>query len=441
MLRHDVFISHASEDKQGFVRQLAESLRGAHLDVWYDEFTLELGDSLRREIDRGLATSQYGIVVLSPAFFSKRWTNYELDGLVQLHAGSTPSRLLPIWHEVDAAEVTKYSPPLANLYAVNTGEGLDAVVAAILRRLRPAGSTLLHARDELVELGYTPPVVTDDWWLDVVEASASNDVEGTFQESMGWGRWGFPLPERTNEPRGRGHRLAWAAAQMMWQKAAEEQRISQVTPPEEVHEFIQAWPGLETVSHQYPSYLVSYAPQLSIRGFEGPFADDLEHMCRHFENPPEGARQGMPDYLLLRDPRRYSADPALLACSFVQGDIMGPQVTVYDVIDYVAWILSAASEWMPAAQRAALLDGLKQWKVWPGWHKRDVRASEGLYEALAEKPKDKNYLRADAVQIVARRLAESATILGLPETGDELVQRFLTENFIAVWRRKDRQKR
>jgi hypothetical protein len=67
----------------------AHALREAHLDVWYDEFTLELGDSLRREIDRGLATSQFGIVVLSPAFFAKRWTNYELDGLVQLHGGGS----------------------------------------------------------------------------------------------------------------------------------------------------------------------------------------------------------------------------------------------------------------------------------------------------------------------------------------------------------------
>ena len=63
---YDVFICHASEDKDDFVRPLAEALRSHRLEVWYDEFALDVGDSLREAIDRGLATSRYGIVVLSP---------------------------------------------------------------------------------------------------------------------------------------------------------------------------------------------------------------------------------------------------------------------------------------------------------------------------------------------------------------------------------------
>jgi hypothetical protein len=64
---NDVFISHAWEDK-GFVRPLAEILRSLGLKVWYDEFTLQIGDSLSRSIDAGLAESRYGLVVISPAF-------------------------------------------------------------------------------------------------------------------------------------------------------------------------------------------------------------------------------------------------------------------------------------------------------------------------------------------------------------------------------------
>jgi hypothetical protein len=67
----DVFISHASEDKEDFVRLLAERLRTHGLRVWYDDFTLTVGDSLRRSIDRGLARSRYGIVVISPNFLRK----------------------------------------------------------------------------------------------------------------------------------------------------------------------------------------------------------------------------------------------------------------------------------------------------------------------------------------------------------------------------------
>jgi len=69
----DVFICHASEDKDSFVRPLAMGLQEAQLKVWYDEFTLNAGDSLRRSIDKGLAGSRWGLVVLSPYFFAKEW--------------------------------------------------------------------------------------------------------------------------------------------------------------------------------------------------------------------------------------------------------------------------------------------------------------------------------------------------------------------------------
>ena len=70
---YDVFISHASEDKDAIVRSLATALMGYGLTVWYDEFTLRIGDSLRQKIDRGVATSRVGLVVLSPDFIAKGW--------------------------------------------------------------------------------------------------------------------------------------------------------------------------------------------------------------------------------------------------------------------------------------------------------------------------------------------------------------------------------
>lgn len=80
---YDVFISHASEDKDSLVRPLAQRLKQERLEVWYDEFSLRPGDSLRRSIDRGLSKSRHGIVVLSQSFFQKNWPQWELDGLVQ----------------------------------------------------------------------------------------------------------------------------------------------------------------------------------------------------------------------------------------------------------------------------------------------------------------------------------------------------------------------
>src|ERR1044072_7247672 len=86
----DLFICHASEDKDDFVRPLAQALQDEHVEVWFDEFTLTLGDSIRRAIDKGLSQSRFGAVVLSPAFFSKNWPQCELNGLIEreLSAGA-----------------------------------------------------------------------------------------------------------------------------------------------------------------------------------------------------------------------------------------------------------------------------------------------------------------------------------------------------------------
>lgn len=125
----DVFISHASEDKDDVVRSLARALQAGGLSVWYDEFELRIGDSLRRKIDKGLASSRFGVVVLSKSFFGKGWTEYELDGLVT-RAVSGDQILLPVWHNVTKAEVVGYSPSLADKLARSTATHTVEEIAA-----------------------------------------------------------------------------------------------------------------------------------------------------------------------------------------------------------------------------------------------------------------------------------------------------------------------
>lgn len=116
-VEHDAFICHASEDKDSFVRPLANELTDRGLDVWYDEFQLEVGDSIRESIDRGLSNSRYGIVVMSEHFFEKNWTQYELNGLTakEMESGKV---VLPVWYNIGKDEVMEYSPPLADKMAV-----------------------------------------------------------------------------------------------------------------------------------------------------------------------------------------------------------------------------------------------------------------------------------------------------------------------------------
>jgi len=116
---YDLFISHASEDKEEFVRPLAETLEQLGVKVWYDEFTLKVGDSLRRSIDHGLVNSKFGTVILSYSFFSKNWPQYELDAMVAKEMEGH-KMILPIWHKVTKTEVLNFSPSLADKVALNT---------------------------------------------------------------------------------------------------------------------------------------------------------------------------------------------------------------------------------------------------------------------------------------------------------------------------------
>ena len=132
----DVFISHATEDKDDIVRPLALALQARDLAVWYDEFELRIGDSLRRKIDAGIARSRFGLVVLSHAFFAKSWPEYELDGLVTMSV-SGQQVLLPLWHNISKDEVIGHSPSLADKVAIRTADySVDEIadeIAAVIQ--------------------------------------------------------------------------------------------------------------------------------------------------------------------------------------------------------------------------------------------------------------------------------------------------------------------
>ena len=134
-LEWDVFVSHASEDKGAFVDELVRGLEAALLKVWYDASQLAMGDSLRRSIDKGLARSRYGVVVLSPRFFEKEWPRRELDGLAAREVDDRKV-ILPVWHQIGLPEVRRYSPLLADRIGVASSLGVAAVVGEILKVVR-----------------------------------------------------------------------------------------------------------------------------------------------------------------------------------------------------------------------------------------------------------------------------------------------------------------
>ncbi len=127
-----LFISHASEDKEDFVEPLALALRDAGFEVWYDKFVLTMGDSLLRKISEGLHQADFGVVVLSKHFFTKKWPQAELDGLFSLETVERKV-VLPIWKDVTEADVKAFSPILASKLAAMASHGVPAVVDEIKR--------------------------------------------------------------------------------------------------------------------------------------------------------------------------------------------------------------------------------------------------------------------------------------------------------------------
>lgn len=130
----DVFICHASEDKEAFVEELADKLKDRGVRVWYDDFSLRLGDRLKDKIEEGLAKSRFGITVLSKNFFKKKWPRDELDILTQRDSFNRKV-ILPIWLDVNYEDVFKESPLLAGHIAARLEEGIDKIVDKILKEI------------------------------------------------------------------------------------------------------------------------------------------------------------------------------------------------------------------------------------------------------------------------------------------------------------------
>jgi hypothetical protein len=452
---YDVFICHASEDKDIFVRPLAEALRAENITVWYDEFTLKLGDSIRRSLDKGLKQSRFGAVVFSKPFFNKNWPQYELDGLAEREIKGRDKVVLPIWHDVNHDDVMQYSPSLAGRKAVSTDQGLQAVVDAVLDVVHPQQSPLIVARDTLIEWGLTPPVITDEYWLEVTEAS--NRLPGfgaAIPEESSWYRWSFPLPDRGNDAKEWGEKLAWTAMQMYWVDAADRIPISPCTPPNVVLEFIHGHAGLLETCQTFPRLTAEYAPQLTIPGMgdelESIFDEQYkESLAKHEEmrraNSPQGSAlttdRACPlcdDEWVLRHPTFGNYKSVHVAQEYFNGEMFGPQVSPYHAFDHAIWLLSEVSNWLPPRIHDYLLEGLVNWISW-AWGELASSSDRGgewatngallghICKCLENRTKFSWTKKAkDDAQ---HRVGLAVSTLSLPESPKELFDRFVSHEF------------
>jgi len=134
MEKADFFISHASEDNETFVKSLADSLILNGAFVFYDEYSLKLGDSLTESINNGIRNANHGIIVLSKYFFEKKWTNAELQALFNKSLREK-FKLLLIYHEVNHSEVSKQYPLLADIKAIDSSVGIEKITEELFKAI------------------------------------------------------------------------------------------------------------------------------------------------------------------------------------------------------------------------------------------------------------------------------------------------------------------
>lgn len=129
----DIFLCHAWDDRQGAAKELHDQLESRGVSVWFSEKDVALGTSLLREIDKGLAKSRVGIVLVTPSLLSR----VRGEGIAEKELSALLARdlLVPIVHDTTYEALRDVSPLLGSRSGLSTTEGSLAAVAAKLAEL------------------------------------------------------------------------------------------------------------------------------------------------------------------------------------------------------------------------------------------------------------------------------------------------------------------
>jgi hypothetical protein len=135
------FISHDTRDKEILVRELVHEMSCLMCPVWYDEYSLQVGDSLRASIERGLKETRKCVVVLSPSFFSNDgWGKAEFDSIFTREIREKDNVMLPVWHNVGVKEVYDFCPRLADKVGLNSNLGPKELARRLVAAVKAPSS-------------------------------------------------------------------------------------------------------------------------------------------------------------------------------------------------------------------------------------------------------------------------------------------------------------
>lgn len=358
-----LFISHASEDKRPFVHDLAEALRANNIDVWYDEYEIMPGMSIRESVDLGLSSCDVGLIVLSPNYFKKKWTIWELNGFMQkMLSGS--AKLIPICHNITHEELLRISPSLSDILALRSEEGIMVISQKVHDVLYPNKPVLIETRDFLNSFGLKSPDYYDNWWLDRIEFLGNANVQ--------YFPWSLPINPPKLSAQTKSYSLSWACMRYSWISEAEVKGFNQFTAPFDIMQFILKTPGVEIACKVNLEYLALYAPQLLF--YDSPIKSEFEKMYSKSVSDITGTKfpLGFKCELTLdglaptcsrtfalfdRAFGRYI--PRDLLRHFIEGEQFGPRPSKLDYWDVLIALCSEQSEIYPVGVRNVLMNGFR----------------------------------------------------------------------------------
>jgi hypothetical protein len=129
----DIFLCHAWDDRRGAATELHDLLEAEGVSVWFSEKDIVLGQPFMREIDRGLAKSRTGLVLVTPALLKR----VDRRGVSDKELSELLARdlLIPVVHETTYDELRKVSPLLASRNGLNTADDSMADIATKIAEL------------------------------------------------------------------------------------------------------------------------------------------------------------------------------------------------------------------------------------------------------------------------------------------------------------------
>jgi hypothetical protein len=495
---YDLFISHASEDKDVLVRDLAHALAESGVVVWYDEFTLSPGDSLRRSIDYGLVRSRFGLVVLSKSFFQKEWTHWELNGLVNRQMSDKTNVIIPLLFDLKVQELRNFSPSLADLVFLDGERDISTLVEEILAIVDPNRTD-----------------TKGNWIATIIKPE-------NFEPNGVWMFPGFKIPNIGNDLsdfeklkpsllfRTRVDPLAkWA------EHLRPSELLNRYTEPGEVYNLLQADENLQSVVADDPGYLAAVLPQLLLSGYSGMFEEFFEQALTNSERKYKELRERYPrawcDYQtvqkemgsfplcaswialrhecfggympeVLTKTYFYRLSPAMMILrpqypsteefqkrsNEFEKEIRNELTDERDLrtgsispIENIAWLLSKKSDWLPAPLRQALIEGSKEiewsWATGQKWYDLYIKYSISTAQQTNEiyitanppycgalfnemcglssrRAVDEIGLSHAALSDLSNRFRYARKAMDLPEHQDELTERFLHLDFPSSWK-------